>query len=297
MATAQPNVHFRWIGSNKHVATAPVNFVIPKSTEFLQSWLAPQLGLAPKKWGQVTVYSGKYRLTNDVLLGVPADSSCSDGGMGTSAAWKSFRQHAKTATQDLVLHVTRCSEADCNAARSLAVIRDYNNADLQALLKKYANNVAFMVNAVLHWPIVFKHAPKSMQKNELFAAAAVFSSKDNAPLIDPDLWTKPSFVIRAARKKAHTGTVLKYCSNAVKKCHKTMLCLINIDAAYCDDAVVHNDFDLLVKASAMYSMCFWYLKDVETATKVAKALPCGSYAKKYFESMLRLGLEPHIKLS
>ena len=257
----------------------------------LQSWLAPQLGVAPEKWYQVTIYRGEHRLTHDVLLGVPFALCCTYGCAHfmpqVAEAWQSVVQHTKTATADVVLHVTRCSDADCDAVLALATCSGAENAESAALLKKYASNVAFMIHAVVIWPHVFEQATKSMQKNEFFAAAAVYSSSNNAPLIDPDLWKKASFVVQAARNDASASTVLQHCSDVIKKDHETMLSLVKLRAHYCDNSVVKGDFELLVQAVAVNKMCLWYISNAETLAKVADALPSRPDVRVYCQELLK----------
>ena len=294
---AQHNVHFHWMGSNKHIATTPANnkalFGHSLATH-LQLGLAPQLGLEQQQWYQVTVYFDQRRLTNDALIYRPDPINFPPFYASyipqTAEAWQSFLKHAAAATADIVLLVTRCSSAYCNAAHVLASASAYNS-DVQTMLSKYANNVAFMIRAVSKWPDqVFKQATESMQRNELFAATAVTATRRVAPLIDPQLWRKASFVLLAAcNNNADFRTVLQYCGDNVKKDTKTMLRLIKDHAAYINIAAAKLDFEFLVEAVAANYKCLRYLKDFGTAKKVAQALPWHSVAQQCFQKLKREG--------
>jgi hypothetical protein len=209
------NVHFRWMGSNAPIASLKANdphFELAaemagaktRSIKYthlgwLQRWLAPKLGLRPFNWFQVTLYSGKQRLTHDVLLGahllygVSYDYRCSLMPHIGQACRSFITQVTKATTTDIVVHVTRCPDADCEAALKLSCW----HTDAK-MWDKYCNNVVYMINAATRFDYAFCSASLKMRQNELVAIAALNANKGNAQFVSPALWNKPSFVLKAA---------------------------------------------------------------------------------------------------
>lgn len=127
---------FRLLGSNALITSVPIkaylDLVLPVTLcgadnryTLLQSCVAAKLGL-PRNC-QVTIHYNGMRLTPDVLLGAYSQSADNYHHYKLLAAklvkeaWQCFEAQLKTAaTGDLELNVTRCSDADIDAAQLLA---------------------------------------------------------------------------------------------------------------------------------------------------------------------------------
>ena len=294
---AAPHVHFRWMGSNVLVASLKTDDLLfyseypCKQMFHLQAWLAQKLGTT--NWFQVTLYVGEKRVTHDVLLGAHlyhAHSSRSHLHPSfcerchryslmpqIEAACQSFVMHLNKATTDVVVHVTRCSEADCNAALSLvrdscvdfseyALGQDAVNTDVW---NKYSNNVAYMINTVTRFHSAFSYASLKMRQNELVASAALKRSFFNAQFVRPALWSKPSFVLKATALTR--GNFSSYLGPVVRGDTATMLSLIKTRPEYFDAATAKTDFEFQCLAVCSNPDVLHKL-DEPTQTKVAERI-------------------------
>ena len=295
------------MGSNAPIASATIDDplfcnldTVDSLRQRLQTWLAPKLGLQQERWPQVTLYFGAQRITPDVLLGAhllhhgDATRSCYRVSLmpQVNHACRSFMAQLDDATiENTVLHATKCPNADFNAAALLYAYRNgsFNKNCLVPLVKKYGNNVAFMIAAADQWPCsVYELATPVMQKNELFATTAVAAlGYKSQPLVCPDLWNKPSFVVRAARNafydwsghinefRRSTEVVLPFAAligDAVKADNEAMLRLIRICHSYFSLAAAKNDFDFQCKAVAANWKCL-NLLDKHTADRINTKVP------------------------
>ena len=309
-----PAVHFRWIGSNAPVASLLVNDRLFDSRDphFLQKALAPKLGLLPERWYQVTLYWSAQRLTPDVLLGferrymsiVQRYHYVRRLMPQTTTAWHSFVAQLHDASKDIVVEVTRCSDADVEAAASITKscywrrFDSWRSAQQDAgaknLWKKYSNNVAFMINVVTAWNYgVYENASTKMQQNELFALAALDKHWINAKVVSQELWNKPSFVVKAAanHKDCYFGC---YLGPNVLGDSETMLFLIRLSKSYFYVAAAKNDFDFQCLAVSANPEVLTQLNGL-AAKKVAQAMPENSNVQKVFRNLTSqyLGLLKH----
>ena len=288
---AGPLVHFRWMGSNVLIASLKTDDPLfysdypCKQMYGLQAWLAPKLGAT--NWFQVTLYVGEKRVTHDVLLGAHFyytdkfrhPSSCERCYRHSlmppiEEACQSFGMQLTKATTDVVVHVTRCSEADCNAASSLVSnsCRDFNDyalwkdAPFTDVWNKYSNNVAYMINAVTRFYYAFSYASLKMRQNELVAIAALKRADMNAQFVSPALWNMPSFVLKA---KTARGNFSSYLGPVVRGDAATMLSLIKRRPDYFDAATAKTDFEFQCLAVSANPVVLCYL-DKPTQKKVAE---------------------------
>jgi hypothetical protein len=266
-----PNVHFRWLGSNAPIASLkasdPLFYDGGKNDDLasLRDWLVPKLGLQPKYWYQVTLYFGNRRLTHDVLLGAHLHfiyrkiSYLHSLMPHIGEANESFVMQLKTTTTNMVVHVTCCSDADCEAAELL-------RCSCLDVWDDYCNNVAYIINAVTRFDDALGSASLKMQQNELVALAALDANVSNAQFVSPALWDKPSFVLKAAALRLDFST---YLGPAVRGNAATMLSLIKTKAKYFDAATLNTDFEFQCLAVSANPGVLCKL-DTLTQTKVAE---------------------------
>lgn len=300
---------FRLLGSNALITSVPIkaylDLVLPVTLcgadnryTLLQSCVAAKLGL-PRNC-QVTIHYNGMRLTPDVLLGAYSQSADNYHHYKLLAAklvkeaWQCFEAQLKTAaTGDLELNVTRCSDADIDAAQLLAqknsvTFRSWwfnQQAEMATgvdnLLKRYGNNTAFMINVMMQWynNDVYEVVSPLMQRNELFAAAAIAINPGNAKLISPQLWNSASFVVRSAtrsvsvRPRFYTATFQDYIGDDVRKDAPSMLRLIKEDWIYFNVAAANSDFAFICDAVSSNVAVFDRCLTTAQQENVAKALP------------------------
>jgi hypothetical protein len=198
-------------------------------------------------------------------------------------------QLTQETTADIVVHVTRCSDADCDAP--LLLVRDWRPAFYSHLLfrnavelqqknvtftdayYKYCNNVAFMINVMVTKFDSFSHAPSKMRQNELLAMAALKISYKNAELVSPVLWNKPNFVLKAAA--LDVADLTKYLGPDVQNDPATMLRLIEMNSQYFDAAALKTDFEFQCLAVSANPDVLYKL-DKLTQTKVNERKQTGT---------------------